>query len=1356
MGDMRMYGFNGDYNDWAEDFDFFLKAKGLDSKTEEGTERCLGLFIHYGGAKIKEVYKLYKDVQRVWGHNEYQHARAMVDLRLMELKNSTYETYMFRNLRQKKGELFKDYVHRCEVGVKGCAFNVADTERHIRDQIVFGTNNDALREKAISENLLLKELYEKGNAAECTAKFSDLIQVKTETFQANAVSTRPQPTFRRQVETRVCYKCGLGPWPHTSDCPAKDNICEICKRTGHVKIYCRNNPNGKSIFSPDGRVRSDRDRDNPARSHTGGANAVFGREGIEENQNVQTLRGMLDEDLYAFRANVAGNIQGKISVMIDNVVPVRFLPDTGASVNMIDRSTYDILCQAGRYPLFRTNSKIYAYGSDEPLKLKGYFNVEGCFNNEKVILLIFVLDAVNCGNLLSKKSCAELGVIKVYESVCNISGPNSNVSGYNTHVSGFNHSTSGQGAESHNGILNPPSGDCVVSGLASTAPDSSGGGNVIPNRILKVLNQFPEGIGRMKGVELKIKIDETVRPVIQPPRRIPLSMRQVVEEKIEELLRDDIIEKADGPTTWLSPVHVVKQTDKVRMVVDMSVANTAILRSRRTLRTPEEIFCELGEAKYFSKVDLNSAYHQISLHPDSRYITAFSTHIGTYRWKRVFFGMSNASEDFDDSLAGKLSGLLMVMAAADDILVWGRTREEHDDNLHQLLVRLLEAGLTINRKKCVFGVEEVSFFGHYVSAAGVRPMINDNLREIKRPQTKSEVRSYMGLVNFIGKYIPGFSTTVAPISGMLSKTAEYSWGEEQERAFQAILKEIKSPRMLSHFDPKKETEIIVDASPVGLCAILAQEDRAVLMVSRKLSKVETRYSQTEREALAVVWACERLNFYLYGIFFTVRSDHKPLEILYSPRGKPAARILRWYIRLLPYRFEVKYRKGVGNPADYFSRKPVSECSGEEETLATEAEYFVNSVILEAIPHCLTLQEITVESLKDKMLQRLVKCVQENDWRDADDLSKYKAVSMEIAHKNGIVMRGKRIILPHSLRPRAIRLAHGTHMGRTKTKQYMRGKLWWPSLDSEVESMVKECGVCQAVNPEGAEKLEPLRSAPFPERPFSKVHIDLFGPLSTGETILGIVDEFSKWPELYVLNEGTKAKDVISALDDMFSRYGNTDWVVSDRGPQFISWEFENYMESKGIRHHLVTSLYPQANSCIERFFRNLKKFVKVCELERKSLKEELAHFLRVFRNTPSRATGRSPASLVLNFEPRIDFPVVEASNEKFQGVKEFNAKYKLKMKQDFDKANNFRYSDLKVGEKVLMRNTTDPRKHAPVFFLKPFTVTFRQGNQVRLKGDDGTCYVRPLSHVKKYREPTKLGLKKIDKSRFRDKVFLRS
>ena len=409
-------------------------------------------------------------------------------------------------------------------------------------------------------------------------------------------------------------------------------------------------------------------------------------------------------------------------------------------------------------------------------------------------------------------------------------------------------------------------------------------------------------------------------------------------------------------------------------------------------------------------------------------------------------------------------------------------------------------------------------------------MINDNLKEIQRPQNKSDVRSYIGLVNFIGKFIPNFSTIIATISSMLSKTAVSIWGEEQEEAFQTVLEEIRSPRILQHFDPLKETSIIVDASPVGLCAILVQEEKPVLFTSRKLTQVEQRYSQTEREALSVVWACERLHLYVYGIDFEVVTDHKALEILYSPKGKPAARILRWYIRLLPYSFVVKYSPGRDNPADYFSRKPVSG-SSEGETLATETEEYVNNILLDAVPNSISLQEVTIESLRDPVIQRLVECIRLDRWTGVEGIARYSKVRLELTCKTGIVMRGHRIVLPQALRSRAIMLAHTSHMGMNRTKQYVRAKLWWPGLDDDIQCAVKSCGICQAVSPDGAERLELLRLTPFPAKPFSTVNIDLFGPLASGETILGVVDEHSKWPELFVLKGGVSTEDATSSLDE---------------------------------------------------------------------------------------------------------------------------------------------------------------------------------------------------------------------------------
>ena len=779
----------------------------------------------------------------------------------------------------------------------------------------------------------------------------------------------------------------------------------------------------------------------------------------------------MQSDLYAFSACRGPSDKDKVLVLVDRV-PLQMLPDTGASVTIIDRSSYDKLCQTGAYPLFKTDARIFAYGSDDPLKLKGYLNAQVSVKGRRVIITIFVMCARGCRNLLSKSASKALGLIEM----CEVGdGSPANISGKEDSNPTANHlSTSNQvsRADKLGEEVNNISGDTVnptESNLSEIAK--------------AVLDKFSDGVGRMKDVELRLDIDESVTPAVQSTRRIPFSQRKAVESKIGELLKEGIIEKVEGHTPWLSPIHVVRQADKVRMVVDMTVANRAIRRSRRILPTPEEMHCEISGSQYFTKLDMNSAYHQITLAPESRNITAFTTYCGTFRYKTLFFGCSSASEDFANELGKKLAGLEGVIAIADQRLL-------------AVLVRLLEAGITLSRGKCVFGVKEVSFFGQYISGKGTRPMINDNLKEIQRPQNKSEVRSYIGLVNFIGKFIPNFSTIIAPISSMLSKTAVYIWGEEQEEAFQTVLEEIRSPRILQHFDPLKETSIIVDASPVGLCAILVQEEKPVLFTSRKLTQVEQRYSQTEREALSVVWACERLHFYVYGIDFEVVTDHKALEILYSPKGKPAARILRWYIRLLPYSFVVKYSPGRDNPADYFSRKPVSG-SSEGETLATETEEYVNNILLDAVPNSISLQEVTIESLCDPVIQRLVECIRLDRWTGVEGIARYSKVKLELTCKTGIVMRGHRIVLPQALRSRAIMLAHASHMGMTRTKQYVRAKLWLPGLDDDIECAVKSCGICQAVSPDGAERLEPLRLTPFPAKPFSTVNIDLFGPLAAG-------------------------------------------------------------------------------------------------------------------------------------------------------------------------------------------------------------------------------------------------------------------
>ena len=221
------------------------------------------------------------------------------------------------------------------------------------------------------------------------------------------------------------------------------------------------------------------------------------------------------------------------------------------------------------------------------------------------------------------------------------------------------------------------------------------------------------------------------------------------------------------------------------------------------------------------------------------------------------------------------------------------------------MARLRECGLTLNGDKCKFSVSEVTFFGYTIAANGIRPTDETvtAIRNAPKPSNASEVRSFLGLVNYCSWFMPNFSTIAAPIRQLAHKGTPFTWTKLHQNAFESLQTTLTSNSVMAHFDPSATTQLRVDASPVGLGAILTQthgdETRPVAYASRTLTPVERRYSQTEREALAVVWGCERFHLYLYGTTFDIYTDHKPLEIIYSPTSKPPARIERWGLRLQP-------------------------------------------------------------------------------------------------------------------------------------------------------------------------------------------------------------------------------------------------------------------------------------------------------------------------------------------------------------------------------------------------------------------------------------------------------------------------
>ena len=320
----------------------------------------------------------------------------------------------------------------------------------------------------------------------------------------------------------------------------------------------------------------------------------------------------------------------------------------------------------------------------------------------------------------------------------------------------------------------------------------------------------------------------------------------------------------------------------------------------------DDLIHALNGDTVFSKLDRRSGYHQLSLAPESRYITTFATHKGLRRFARLNFRTNSAGELFQKVVGGQIRDIPNAMNVSDDIIVFGKTKEVHDKALEAVFQQFNKMGLTFNKKKCEFSKSTLSFFGFVFSSAGVSPdpAKVQAIYDAPPPTSASGVRSFLGMATYCTKFIPNFSDVAMPLGELTKKNNRFVWGEQQQQAFQKMKDLLTSTTVMAYVDKNKQTELISDASPWGLSAILLQhtegqdDHKIVAFVSRSLSPVEQRYSQTEKEVLAIVWAVERLHMYLYGGHFTLLTDCKPIQLILSnPKSKPPARIERWNLRL---------------------------------------------------------------------------------------------------------------------------------------------------------------------------------------------------------------------------------------------------------------------------------------------------------------------------------------------------------------------------------------------------------------------------------------------------------------------------
>lgn len=831
----------------------------------------------------------------------------------------------------------------------------------------------------------------------------------------------------------------------------------------------------------------------------------------------------------------------------------------------------------------------------------------------------------------------------------------------------------------------------------------------------------------------------------KPPCRnvfmhIPYALKPVVQDRLQQLISADIIERVSGDmdTSFCSSMLIVpKGRDDFRLVIDLRGPNKYISRTPYRMPTHEQILTELNGACWFSTIDLSNAYYHIELEQGSRHLTNFCTEFGMFRFVRLPFGLSNAPDVFQETLERDvLGGCTGVRNYLDDVLVYGRTREEHDANLAAVLSRLQEHNVRLNADKCVFGSQTVKFLGFVLTPDGWK--IEDSrlsaIENFRTPRNCMEVKSFLGMITFFDKFILHRADRTTHLR-QLAKADRFYWGEPEEEEF-AYLKRtaLKVIKKLGYYSPTDRTELFVDASPVGLGAVLAQFNehgipRIIACASKALTEPEQRYSHTQKEALAIVWGVERYSYYLLFRPFVVKTDSEANQFIFNTNhslGKRAvSRASAWALRLQPYEFTVERVPGENNVADILSRL----ISSSDEAVPFE-EVDEGHFLYSLDAGCMSISWNEIESISegDSELQQVQEAIHVKVW--PPQLRGFEAQQKHLHTVGGLVFKDSKVVLPESLRTKALAAAHEGHVGETSMKRIIRDFFWWPGMTKDVERFLKRCETCAVL----ARKNPPLPLSPrdLPSGPWQILQIDFLSipDCGTGEFLV-IVDTYSRYISVVEMSR-IDAQSTNAALCKVFKLWGLPVIIQSDNGPPFQSTTFISFWEDKGVKVRKSIPFCPQTNGYVERQNQGITKAVAAAKFEGKSWREGLQRYVHNHNTLiPHSRLKVTPFELLVGFKFRGTFPCLWDPSKELDRteVRERDAETKLISKKQADSARGARESPIKVGDEVLIaqfrKNKTDP-----TFSNKRYRVIAREGAKVVIMNSNGVQYSRNVQDIR--------------------------
>lgn len=778
------------------------------------------------------------------------------------------------------------------------------------------------------------------------------------------------------------------------------------------------------------------------------------------------------------------------------------------------------------------------------------------------------------------------------------------------------------------------------------------------------------------------RIEATIRttrdePIWTKQYPYPYCDKDFVDKEIDKLLKDGIIEKSFSP--YNSPIWTVSKKGldendrpKRRMVIDFQKLNAQTVTDRYPIPDINMTIQNLGKAKFFSTIDLESGFHQILIKEEDREKTAFSVNYAKYHFKRMPFGLKNAPSIFQRCVNDILQDFIGKFAYVyiDDVLIFSNTEEEHMTHISIVTRALHDAHMKMSNDKSHFFKQEIEFLGHIITHNKIKvdPQKIMTIRDYPTPQNLKQLRSFLGLSGYYRKFIKDYAKITKPLTIHLrgqngtiranqSAKIPITLDDIALNAFQRIKMLLQEKIELYQPDFSKPFDLTTDASNFALGAVLSQDRHPITFISRTLNSTEQNYATNEKEILAIVWALQKLRNYLYGIAdLTIYTDHQSLIHSISDKN-PNTKLKRWKNFIAEFGAEIKYKPGYQNiVADALSRHQINLISNDStvhsidsspveriERVQFPLNRFKNQIEITKT-NSNSLVSVTtfpnfqnhkiqfstnaelIDNLKNSVSNRHVNAIFTSEELFysiknliSDTFPNIKFVFTTTNVKN-VTDKNEQLQIVIDIHNRAHRNPNNNY--NEATKEY-----FWPELKRDFSKKAKMCEICNTEKYERRPAKQPFGSTPIPTRTGQSIAMDIFH--IDKKLYVSCIDRFSKY--LFIHSIETKVNFHEKLEEIIAQHYPNCETIITDNEAIFVS-NYSKYVYEKYKIIHVTTPIqHSISNAQIERAHSTLIELIRCLAKQNNSTSsDEIFNAVRAYNNTIHSVTGERPVDVHQN------------------------------------------------------------------------------------------------------------------------------